>query len=70
MNINVGFIGCGTLGSSIATGLAKAPEFQGKIFISDPFNKSNVSKLYSLYPEKVVPVKLHEELLNQAVVLQ
>jgi pyrroline-5-carboxylate reductase len=69
MNINVGFIGCGTLGSSIATGLANAPEFQGKIFISDPFNKSNVNKLHSLYPEKIVPVESHEELLKNAEII-
>jgi len=69
MNANVGFIGCGTLGSSIATGLAKAPEFQGKIFISDPFNKSNVNKLHSQYPEKIVPVESHEELLNRAEII-
>lgn len=69
MNINVGFIGCGTLGSSIATGLAKAPEFQGKIFISDPFNKLNVNKLHSQFPEKIVPVESHEELLKNAEIV-
>ena len=69
MNVNVGFIGCGTLGGSIATGLAKAPEFEGKIIISDPFNRANIDKLYSLYPEKVVPVDSHEDLLKQAEIV-
>ena len=69
MNVNVGFIGCGTLGGSIATGLAKAPEFKGKIILSDPFNRANIDRLYSLYPEKVLPVDSHEELLKQAEII-
>ncbi|MEA4871222.1 MAG: NAD(P)-binding domain-containing protein [Synergistaceae bacterium] len=69
MNVNVGFIGCGTLGGSIATGLAKAPEFQGRIILFDPFNKANVYKLYSLCPEKVVPVDSYEDLLEKAEIV-
>ncbi|NLD04655.1 MAG: NAD(P)-binding domain-containing protein [Synergistaceae bacterium] len=69
MKLNVGFIGCGALGSSIVTGLAKAPGFQGRLVLSDPFNKANVDKLYALYPEKVVPAESHEDLLKQAEII-
>ncbi|MEA4871452.1 MAG: hypothetical protein VB076_01400 [Synergistaceae bacterium] len=53
MNVNVGFIGCGTLGRSIATGLAKAPEFKGKIILSDPFNRANVVDFTLCTPKKL-----------------
>lgn len=71
MNVSVGFIGCGTLGASVASGLAQAPDFEGKIIISQPLNnnQTNLNKLKSLYPEKVIAVNSHEELLKQAEII-
>ena len=69
MKTNVGFIGCGTLGSSIATGLASAKEFNGKIFISEPYNKTRAEEIKAQYPDKVVLVDSHEELLEEADII-
>lgn len=69
MHVDVGFIGCGTLGGSVATGLAKAPEFKGRIFLSDPFNKVRVEGLCSQYPGKVFSADSHKELLEQAEII-
>ena len=66
VKINVGFIGCGTLGNAIATGLCTAPEFEGKIFISEPFNRTNAEALEKKYPGKVTLVDSHERLLEKA----
>ena len=66
MKANVGFIGCGTLGGSIAAGLASAKEFDGEIFISEPFNKTRAEELNAKYPDKVIVVNSHEELLEKA----
>lgn len=69
MKVDVGFIGCGTLGGSIAMGLSTAKEFEGKIIISEPFNKSKAEKLSSMFPEKVVLADSHEQLLEQAEII-
>ncbi|MCD8351169.1 MAG: NAD(P)-binding domain-containing protein [Planctomycetaceae bacterium] len=69
MDINVGFIGCGTLGSSVATGLCKAPEFTGKIVISEPTNKTKAETVKKNYPDKVILVDSHAELLENATII-
>ncbi|MCC8165814.1 MAG: NAD(P)-binding domain-containing protein [Planctomycetes bacterium] len=69
MKTNVGFIGCGTLGSAIATGLCKAPEYEGTIVISDPVNRTKAEAVRENYPDQVVLVDSHAELLEQATIV-
>lgn len=69
LKTNVGFIGCGTLGGSIAEGLAGTPEYRGKIIISEPFNKARAEKLALKYHDKVELVNSHEKLLEKADII-
>lgn len=68
MNTSVGFIGVGGIAKAIVTGLCSAPDFTGKIWLSNP-SPEKTAVLKNLYPDKIIVAKDNQDVANNAEII-